>query len=249
MILTVIGSGTAVPSIDRGSPCCHLTAGGTSIVFDLGSGSVRRLWMEGVDVRRIDVLALSHFHPDHTADLVPLLFALRNPEFGCDGRMLLIGPSGLKKHMAHLEGIYGDWIRPPGLRLEIVEIGEQALRIGGLTLAAGLSGHTRESLAFRVDCEERSVVYGGDSVVCDSLVGLASRADLLVLESSFPEGAPSEGHMTPADAAGVAAAAKAKKLLLTHFYPAADRADCLSPARRVYGGEVVLAKDGLRIEV
>lgn len=249
MILTVIGSGTAVPSIERGSPCCHLAAGDKSIVFDLGSGSVRRLWMEGVDVRRVDVLALSHFHPDHTADLVPLLFALRNPEFACDGRMLLAGPSGLKEYLSLLESIYGDWIRPPRLRLQVVELGDEPLRIGGLTLAAALSGHTRDSLAFRVDHEQCSVVYGGDSVTCDSLIRLAAHADLLVLESSFPEGAPSDGHMTPVAAAGVAAAAKAKKLLLTHFYPAADRTDCLSPAQRCYDGEVVLAEDGLRIVV
>jgi len=220
-----------------------------SIVFDLGSGSVRRLWEEGVDVRRIDVLALSHFHPDHTADLVPLLFALRNPEFGCDGSMLLAGPSGLKEYVTRLEEIYGDWMRPPGLQLQVVEMDEEEIRIGSLTLTAASSGHTRESLAFRVDRGDTSVVYGGDSVVCDSLVRLANRADLLVLESSFPEGSPSEGHMTPSGAAGVAAGAEAKKLLLTHFYPAADRADCLSPARRNYDGEVVLAEDGLRIEV
>ena len=116
MILTVIGSGTAVPSVERGAPCLHLAAGGRSLVFDLGSGSVRQLWKKGIDVRLIDVLALSHFHPDHTADLVPLLFALANPEFGRDGEMLLVGPAGLTKYVTDLERIYGDWIRPPSLR-------------------------------------------------------------------------------------------------------------------------------------
>jgi len=249
LILTVIGSGTAVPSVERGSPCLHLAAGGLSIVFDLGSGSVRQLWKEGIDVRLIDVIALSHFHPDHTADLVPLLFALRNPEFGRDGEMLLAGPSGLGKYVAGLEGIYGDWIRPPGLRLHVREIGPGKMKIGGVTLSAALSGHTDESLAFRVDEGEKSMVYGGDSVVCDSLAGIAAQTDLLVLESSFPEGMLRDGHMTPGDAAGVAAGAEAKKLLLTHFYPAADATDCLTPARRRYDGEIVLAADGLRIEI
>ena len=249
MILTVIGSGTAVPSVERGAPCLHLAAGGRSLVFDLGSGSVRQLWKKGIDVRLIDVLALTHFHPDHTADLVPLLFALANPEFGRDGEMLLVEPAGLTKYVTDLERIYGDWIRPPSLRLHVREIGTGEVEVGGVTLSAALSGHTEGSLAFRVDDKERSMVYGGDSVACDSLVGIAAGADLLVLESSFPEGTRCDGHMTPTEAAGVAAGAEAKKLLLTHFYPAADAADCLTPARGRYGGEILLAADGLRIEI
>lgn len=249
MILTVIGSGTAVPSVERGSPCYHLAAGGMSLVFDLGSGSVRQLWKEGIDVRMIDVIAFSHFHPDHTADLVPLLFALGNPEFGRDGEMLLVGPPGLRKYVTDLQGIYGDWIRPPGLRLHVREIGPEKMKLGGVTLSAALSGHTAKSLAFRVENRGKSLVYGGDSVVCDSLIGIARQANLLVLESSFPEGTPCRGHMTPSWAAGVAAEAEAKKLLLTHFYPAADTVDCLPPARKMYEGEVLLATDGLRLEV
>lgn len=249
MILTVIGSGTAVPSAVRGSPCCHLSAGGRSIVFDLGSGSVRQLWKAGIDVRAIDSIFFSHFHPDHTADLVPLLFALRNPDFGGGDELVLAGPRGLKAYLESLREVYGDWIQPPGMAVHVLEMDGKRLERGPVTVTAARSGHTAESLAFRAECEEKTVVYGGDSVSCASLVAIAGKADLLVLESSYPEGREGEGHMTPGEAASVAELAAAKKLLLTHFYPAADESDCLTPARSRFRGEVVLAYDGLSMEV
>jgi ribonuclease BN (tRNA processing enzyme) len=248
MILTVVGSGTAIPDRERGSPCCHLSTQNCSVVFDLGSGSVRQLWRFGIDVRSIDLLALSHFHPDHTADLVPLLFALRNPEFGCQERLVLAGPVGLVDYFSALEGLYGDWIRPPRLRLDLREVTERE-DFGSLRLSVARTGHTTESIAFRVDDGERAVVYGGDSPESEGLVRLAEGADLLVLECSFPEGAPAEGHMTPGQAAAVAEKAGARCLLLTHFYPAAAASDLMTPARRRYGGDILLARDGMKVEV
>jgi ribonuclease BN (tRNA processing enzyme) len=80
-------------------------------------------------------------------------------------------------------------------------------------------------------------------------VELAEGADLLVLECSFPEGAPAEGHMTPGQAAAVAEKAGARRLLLTHFYPAAAASDLMTPARKRYGGDILLARDGMKVEV
>jgi ribonuclease BN (tRNA processing enzyme) len=248
VIFSVIGSGTAVPS-DRGSPCNHLLAGGLSIAFDLGSGAVRALWRRKIDIRDLDVVALSHFHPDHTADLVPLLFALRNPEFGHGSRLTLVGPVGLSDHLGALESVYGDWIRPPGLELTVRELRQGRMDLGELSLSAAPSGHTEESLAFRVQEGRKSVVCGGDAVACESLVRIAEGADLLVLECSFPEGHSCEGHLTPSEAGGVAARAGARRLVLTHFYPAADASDVLTPARRAFDGEILLARDGLKLEV
>jgi len=248
MILTVVGSGTAVPDRERGSPCCHLSTQGSSVVFDLGSGSVRQLWRFGIDVRTIDLLALSHFHPDHTADLVPLLFALRNPEFGCQERLVLAGPVGLRAHFSALENLYGHWIRPERLLLDLREVTESE-DFGSMRLSATRTGHTAESLSFRVDNGGRSVVYGGDSPESESLARLAAGTDLLVLECSFPEGAPSQGHMTPGQAAAVAEKAEARCLLLTHFYPSAAASDLLTPARNRYGGDILLASDGMKVRI
>jgi ribonuclease BN (tRNA processing enzyme) len=250
MIFTVIGSGTALPSRERGSPCHHLRVGSDQVVFDLGSGSVRQLWKRGVDVRDVTVLALSHFHPDHTADLVPLLFALRNPEFARPGRLKLLGPRGLKEYFGSLEKIFADWIHPPALALTIEETTAAPFEFGDWRVEVALTGHTADSVAFRVESSEgSSVVYGGDSSFSESVIELAQGASLLVLECSFPEGHPAEGHLTPSRAALMASRAGVPRLLLTHFYPEAEGADLLSPARQHYAGELLLAVDGLTLEV
>lgn len=248
MKLTVIGSGTAVPSAARGSPCCHLELDGRGIVFDLGSGSVRELWRRGVDVREIEALALSHFHPDHTADLVPLLFALRNPEFSRLRRLVIAGPEGTRAYLDSLEELYGDWVRPRGYPLEVLEVDRDGVDFRDWRLIAAPTGHTAESVAFRVEGRGGAVVvYGGDSPYSESLVTLASAADLLVLECSFPEERPEEGHLTPSKAAMIAARSGARRLVLTHFYPAAEESDLVTPVRRHYDGELHLAFDGMEV--
>ncbi len=224
--------------------------GGRSVVLDLGSGSVRQLWRLGIDVRRIDAVVLSHFHPDHTADLVPLLFALGNPEFSAEGKMSILGPRGVRKLYEDLLAIYGKWITPPGLTLDIREAAPGAAAdLEGVTIRCAPSGHTSESLAFRLEGEGKSLVYGGDSTACEELVSLAGCADLLILECSFPEGAPREGHLIPSQAAAVASRAGAKRLVLTHFYPEAEEADLLTPAAEVFVGEIILATDGMQVNV
>jgi ribonuclease BN (tRNA processing enzyme) len=249
MIFTVIGSGTALPSKERGSPCHHLRLGRDEVVFDLGSGSVRQLWCRGVDIRDVTLLALSHFHPDHTADLVPLLFALRNPEFSRPGRLRILGPPGMKEYFGALENLFADWVRPPALDLAIEETSEGPLDLGGWRVKTAPTGHTADSVAYRVESPGGSVVYGGDSAFSEEVIELARGADLLVLECSFAEGHPDSGHLTPSKAAIMASRAGVPRLLLTHFYPEADGADLITPARRHYDGELLLAADGLALEV
>lgn len=250
MKLTIIGSGTAVPDERRGSPCCHLQAGGRSLIFDLGSGSVRELWRRGIDIRRADMLAISHFHPDHTADLVPFLFALRNPRFGHGGKLAIVGPAGMKNYMEALEGVYGHWIKPEGLDLAVHELPRGSLAFPGWAMKTGPTGHTPESIAFRVESASgRVFVYGGDSPYSEDLVAISAGADLLLLECSFPEGKPERGHLTPSEAGRVAAAAGVRQLVLTHFYPETEGEDLITPAGRHFDGEVTAAFDGLEVEV
>jgi ribonuclease BN (tRNA processing enzyme) len=47
----------------------------------------------------------------------------------------------------------------------------------------------------------------------------------------------------------MASRAGVPRLLLTHFYPAADKADLLTPAREHYAGELLLGSDGLTLQV
>ena len=80
-------------------------------------------------------------------------------------------------------------------------------------------------------------------------MALCRGADVAVLDCSFPVQHPVKGHMTAHDCGRVARAAGVKRLVLSHFYPVAERYDVKAQAREAFAGKIVLAKDRMRIEV
>ncbi len=76
MQITVVGSGTVVPRLERRQSCVVVRAGGQMLVFDIGSGALRGMLRSGLDPLSVDRIFFTHFHPDHTVDVVPLLFAI-----------------------------------------------------------------------------------------------------------------------------------------------------------------------------
>jgi len=100
----------------------------------------------------------------------------------------------------------------------------------------------------------RLVVFTGDTSGCESVVTAAEGADLLVHEATFGEEekdrAKETAHSTAVEAAKVALAARAKRLVLTHVsarYSANAKA-LVEEARTVFS-ETIVAKDGMEIEV
>lgn len=100
----------------------------------------------------------------------------------------------------------------------------------------------------------RKVVLTGDTRPCASVVDAATGADLLVHEATFGEEEKERSretmHSTAREAAQVALAAQARKLVLNHlsarYSITAD--DLVKEAREVFP-TVVAAKDGMTIDV
>jgi ribonuclease BN (tRNA processing enzyme) len=57
------------------------------------------------------------------------------------------------------------------------------------------------------------------------------------------------GHLTPSGVARIASEAGVRRVVLTHIYPAADELDLRSEVGRGFGGEVIVARDGLRLGI
>lgn len=131
----------------------------------------------------IDALLVSHAHEDHVGALAWLSGQ------GFAGRILMTAEtkSEAPATLAAYAGAADLRDRPfPCERIELFEPG-QTIRIGGMKVETGRSGHVVGGVWFAVDDGLRRVVYCGD-VVPDSAVFLMDRppqCDLIVLDASY----------------------------------------------------------------
>lgn len=251
--ITILGSGTGVPWRGRAGPgwVAQLDpGGGEAVLVDPSAGSIQRMAECGIPLERLSHVLFSHYHPDHTGDLGPILFALRNPRYRERPRPLkLIGPRGLRKLLRDLAGVYGHFI-DAAKDAEVTELGGAGgpgfAAVGPLEVTAHPVLHLEPSVAYRFAARGGATfAYSGDSDRCDGLVDAARNADLFLCECSFPEGRKQPGHLTPSEAGRVAEAAGARKLALLHLYPECHGHDLLGPCREVYRGEALVAEDGM----
>lgn len=250
MELCVLGSGTCIPTVDRGPSGLALSFPNHLILFDGGGGSLRQMPGSGLDYRKIDFQCITHFHPDHVSDLVPFLFALNyTVDFTRSLPLHIIGPQGLETFYSKMRGIFGHWIEAKTYPLFLHEAREARLEFPDFFIETLPMAHSEVSVGFRVDARGRSMVYSGDTDYCVNIVRLGKNADLLILECSFPDERKSPGHLTPSLAGKIAREASCKKLLLTHFYPVFQGHDILQECRREFSGEIVLAEDGMKINL
>ncbi len=249
MEVTVLGSGTAVPTRDRASPGLLIQVADESLLLDGGTGTLHQLVRAGVSLDSLDRVLYTHYHPDHVGDLAPLLFALRSPEIGRQRALWVGGPPGLRRHYQLLGELYGPWVAKLPFVLDLHELKPETVDFGAWRLTARSVPHTNVSLAYRIEAHEGDLVCSGDTDYSDALIDLAREADLLVLECAFPEGQKVPGHLTPSQAGEMAARAGVKRLLLTHFYPSCNGHDLLTPCQKQFPGTILLARDLMRLAV
>ena len=155
--------------------------------------------------------------------------------------------------MTLLRRPYGSWLDLPAGLMEIEELntGEKDKKeFDKFKIISAPINHTPDSIGLRIeDNSGRSIVYSGDTGYCDEIVDLARDADLLILESSFPDGQEIEGHLTPSQAGEIATRSGARRLLLTHFYPECLKTDIEKQCRKTYHGELILAADLMSLSV
>lgn len=249
MKLHILGSGTCVPNIRRSSSGYALELSKSTVLLDCGSGTTWKLGMVGVDYLTVDHIFITHFHPDHTADLIPFLFATKypHPKKRREKPLVIWGPKGFTEFYSSLKIAFHDWIAPD--ELTVKEINEEPLRLDDFVLIARNTFHTENSVAYRIESDGKSIVYSGDTGYTESLIELAKDTDLLLIECSFPDELKFECHLTPSEAGKIASASKAKKIILTHLYADCDEIDIISQVRKYVDVDVILAEDLMEIHI
>jgi ribonuclease BN (tRNA processing enzyme) len=215
---------------------------------------MRRLLEADTTIFDISHIFYSHFHPDHTAEFVPFLFSTKYPNGQQrEDSLTVTAGRGFLDFYSRLKAAYGHWIElEPGL-LKMIELdnhNRDAHQFSDFSVQSAPMVHNEESLAYRMtDSDGNSIVYSGDTDYNENLIDLAENADLLICESALPDKYRVKGHLTPSLAGKIAALAKVRKLVLTHFYPACDQIDIEQECRKSYSGPLVLAEDLMTIEV
>ncbi len=129
---------------------------GRSMVVDTGpTGREAASFLKYKGKRCIDILAVSHAHPDHTGGVGCLAEQFRVKEIWDNGRLLL--PDSLK-YIPHRSLSRGDMIEGPGYRISVLHPYPRFYTSTGREYEAA----NNDSLVFRIEGGKGSFLYAGD---------------------------------------------------------------------------------------
>lgn len=252
MRVTVLGSGTGWLRIERRAPAYLVTYGDFHILLDIGPGTLYQLLNTGLSLNDISAIFISHFHPDHVTDLIPFFFATRYQlGYTPQTQVFVIAHKKFQEFHEALKGAFGQWVSPPEHLFRFILLPGDSLQsfdLGPFRVKTLGVNHNEESLAIRLELGEKSLIYSGDTGLCNEIIELARGGDLLILECANSQEYKSPFHLGPEDIAEIALKAKPKRILLSHFYPHSESPP-IELIQKVYDGEIILAKDFQIIEI
>ncbi len=248
MELTVLGSAGTWPG-PGGATCGHLLShDGTHIWLDAGTGTFARL-QEFVGVDDIAAIVITHGHTDHFIDVVPAFYARHYGGMGAPN-LPFYSPDGFVEGMRMLTSENGRNVMAEAYDFRTVAGGD-VFDVGPFHVSTFEMTHIGvSSVGYRIEAGGVVLAYTGDSGPCSEVIEMARDADMLVAEATYQD-ASSQAffHMSATQAAQHAAAAGAKRLVLTHILPTLDRAVSLVEATAAFDGPVELAEDGTTLRV
>ncbi len=240
------------PAIRPGSsmPTSNLFClNGQQVVVDCGLGVTRGLVDQGMQLKDLALIFISHLHSDHYLELGPLLHTAWTA--GLKTKVDVFGPEGLD---AYWEGFLQSMKADIDLRIEdegrpdlrdlvaihVIDAGTIWQR-DGLTISAIRTIHPPlvDCFALSFKTDTKHVVFSGDTAPLAELEEFADGADLLIHEAMLESALPAllkrvgngsdklmahwlRSHTFAHDAAHTAVAAKVKQLALSHLIPSDD---------------------------
>lgn len=237
--LTLLGTGTCQIEQERRASSVLLEFDHTHILFDCGHGVVQRLLDVGVPHHQVNHVVLSHFHPDHVSDLIPLLqagaWSRRDPRIS---DLHIYGPVGVKKLLDGLFQLFGpDSLQQPTYKVVVHEIADRDFTIGPL------GSHCFEFLSLppagnhglRFHWHGRCYALTGDSYFHAEEIAFLDKVDLAVIDS---------GHIENHEIVDLAVASQARTLICSHLYREIDAKRLqVEAALKGYQGTILVGHD------
>lgn len=283
MRITLLGTGTPAPSLERQSSGFLFDVGNDLIVMDHGPGAHHRLLESGHRAVDVTHAFFTHLHYDHCMDYGRLV--LQRWDQGADKipDLKVYGPPPIARMTELLfgrDGVYGPDIRAriehqssidvfearggkaprkrPAPSVREVHAGD-VVEGSGWKLTVGHASHVQpylECLAFRLDAEDGSVCYSGDSGKAEEIVELAKGCDMLIHMNHYFSGtAPSVAYRAACgnhrENAIAAKRAGVKTLVLTHAIAQIDqpriREQIVHEIQQEFSGKVIWGEDLMQL--
>ena len=246
MRLTVLGGAGGFPPASGACSGYLIEHDGFRLLVDPGYAIVPRL-LGIVAAGAIDAVLVSHGHPDHVADLNPLLRARLMQDEEAPRLPAYALPDALSRVLAldQITALKG------ACEVREFEAGE-SFPIGPFAIESRLLRHSIPNAGVRISASGASISYTGDAGPTDDLVELARGTDLLLAEATYVESVPSgnEGVLNSAVAVGHQARwAGAARLMLTHLLPGTDPEASRAAAGRSFDDWIAVATPGTVVEL
>lgn len=268
--VTLLGTGSPRPSVDRNGPAVLVEVGGKYLLFDSGRGVVQRLQQLDIRISDIQQIFLTHLHSDHISALDDVW--LTGWIYQRPSPLNIYGPNGTKSFVDHLRQAYSYDVQLrnqySGLDINAGAVATTDIKPGvifsenGIKVTAFLVDHrpVDPAYGYRIDFGKRSVVISGDTSYSQSLVDHSVGIDLLVheimsVDHKILEKNPrlqkiQRYHTNPEQLVKVLSSAKPRASVMTHVIVVGMSEDeVLKQVNNEYEGEVHMGEDLMSIEV
>jgi ribonuclease BN (tRNA processing enzyme) len=246
MRITVLGGSGAFPTADQACSGYLVEQEGFRLLIDPGYATLPRLLAQ-MDADQVDAVLISHGHPDHCADLNPLLRARALRDDDLPPALPVYAPLGATDAVLALDR--------PGMLADAYVLHEfqpgDRLDIGPFAGETWLLPHFMPNAGIRLTAGGTVLAYTGDTGPSPDIAELARGADILLAEASYPHEVPADNarYLSSARQAGRDAAdAGAGRLVLTHLLPGTDPEASREAAAGRFNGSIDIATTGLLIE-
>ena len=263
----ILGSGGPAINAERASAGYLLWVGTQAkLLFDIGGGTYIRFGQSRAKLADLEMVGISHLHPDHTSDLAALMWGSNRmrsaplpivgpsgnsaaPDFATFLSRMFDAETGAFQVLGSTLGAAQPGVERPPLAVSVVDVTKTepttVLDRDGMTVTAFHIPHANlPTLAYRVQTRGVSIVFSSDQNGSDpKFVDFAKGADLLVMHLAIAADAPpSPLHAAPAVVGRLAREAGVKRLIVSHIGQF-DLDAAIADVKKSYTGALTVGAD------